>query len=160
VSMVVKARTNPRRTGHLEPDLSIGRLSVAGALWDWVPRVCKTINRSHAHRNTDRENTPDTGTHTRTTRPPNEHLPQALNNAQRWRDDGAPVSVVVGAAVPTAVCRWWAVPALSWCGEVSLGGQHRIIVWLYRILPIPILYGSWHTQGGWEGIVCCAIVVQ
>jgi len=30
-----------------------------------------------------------TGTHTRTTRPPNEHLPQALNNAQQWRDDGA-----------------------------------------------------------------------
>ena len=37
----------------------------------------------------DRENTPDTGAHTRTTRPPNEHLPQALNNAQRWREDGA-----------------------------------------------------------------------
>jgi len=31
-----------------------------------------------------------------------------------------PVSVVVGAAVPAAVCRWGAVPALSWCGEVSL----------------------------------------
>jgi len=44
----------------------------------------------HTHTgHTDRENTPDTGTHTRTTRPPNEHLPQALNNAQRWRDDGA-----------------------------------------------------------------------
>jgi len=44
----------------------------------------------HTHTgHTDRENTPDTGTHTRTTRAPNEHLPQALNNAQRWRDDGA-----------------------------------------------------------------------
>ena len=44
----------------------------------------------HTHTgHTDRENTPDTGTHTRTTRPPNEHLPQALNNAQLWRDDGA-----------------------------------------------------------------------
>jgi len=44
----------------------------------------------HTHTgHTDRENTPDTGTHTRTTRPPNEHLPQALINAQRWRDDGA-----------------------------------------------------------------------
>ena len=43
----------------------------------------------HTHTgHTDRENTPDTSTHTRTTRPPNEHLPQALNNAQRWRDDG------------------------------------------------------------------------
>ena len=38
----------------------------------------------HTHTgHTDREDTPDTGTHTRTTRPPNEHLPQALNNAQR-----------------------------------------------------------------------------
>ena len=37
----------------------------------------------HTHTgHTDRENTPDTGTHTRTTIPPNEHLPQALNNAQ------------------------------------------------------------------------------
>jgi len=43
----------------------------------------------HTHTgHTDRENTPDTGTHTRTRRPPNEHLPQALNNAQRWSDDG------------------------------------------------------------------------
>ena len=37
----------------------------------------------HTHTgHTDRENTPDTSTHTRTTRPPNEHLPQALNNEQ------------------------------------------------------------------------------
>jgi len=37
----------------------------------------------HTHTgHTDRENTPDTGTHTRTTIPPNEHLPQALNNAR------------------------------------------------------------------------------
>jgi len=47
-------------------------------------------SRGHTHTgHTDRENTPDTGTHTRTTRPPNKNLPQALNNAQRWRDDGA-----------------------------------------------------------------------
>ena len=33
----------------------------------------------HTHTgHTDRENTPDTGIHTRTTRPPNEHLPQTL----------------------------------------------------------------------------------
>jgi len=49
--------------------------------------VCATINRSHAHRTYRQKKHPDTGTHTRTTRPPNEHLPQALNNAQRWHDD-------------------------------------------------------------------------
>ena len=53
-------------------------------------RVLVKQSTCHTHTgHTDRENTPDTGTHTRTTRPPNEHLPQALNNAQRWRDDGA-----------------------------------------------------------------------
>jgi len=36
---------------------------------------------------------------------------------------GFPMSTVVGAAVPAAVCRWWLCPALSWCGEVSLGGN-------------------------------------
>ena len=54
----------------------------------------------HTHTgHTDRENTPDTGTRTRTTRPPNEHLPQELNNAQRWRDDGAEeaASIYLGA---------------------------------------------------------------
>ena len=49
------------------------------------PTIVKE-STGHTHTgHTDRENTPDTGTHTRTTRPPNEHLPQALNNAQRWR---------------------------------------------------------------------------
>jgi len=33
-----------------------------------------------------------------------------------------PVSAVVGAAVPAAVCRQGLVPLLSGCGEVSLGG--------------------------------------
>jgi len=31
-------------------------------------------------------------------------------------------------AVPAAVCRWGAMPALSWCGEVSFGGIHIIII--------------------------------
>jgi len=46
------------------------------------------VKQSTGHTHTghaDREDTPDTGTHTRTTRPPNEHLSQAFNNAQRWR---------------------------------------------------------------------------
>jgi len=36
-----------------------------------------------------------------------------------------PVSMVVGAAVPAAVYRslLGAVPVLSWCGEMSLGGK-------------------------------------
>jgi len=53
-----------------------------------VMRVLVKQSTGHTHTgHTDREDTPDTGTHTRTTRPPNEHLPQALNNAQRWRED-------------------------------------------------------------------------
>ena len=45
--------------------------------------VCVKQSTGHTHTgHTNRENTPDTGTHTRTTRPPNEHLhlphPQAL----------------------------------------------------------------------------------
>ena len=52
--------------------------------------LCVKQSTGHTHTgHTDRENIPDTGTHTRTTRLPNEHLPPALNNAQRWRDDGA-----------------------------------------------------------------------
>ena len=43
-------------------------------------------------KHTDREQHP-TPTHTRTRqqhpKPSNEHLPQTLNNARRWRDDGA-----------------------------------------------------------------------
>jgi len=37
------------------------------------------------------------------------------------------VAVVVGEAVP-AMCRWVAVPALSWSREVSLGVKHVIII--------------------------------
>jgi len=31
---------------------------------------------------------------------------------------------------------------------------------LYTIVPLPILYGVWHTKGGSGGVVCCAIYVQ
>jgi len=51
---------------------------------------CKTINRSHAHR-THRQRKHPRHRHTHAhdkNPPPNEHLPQALNNARRWRDDG------------------------------------------------------------------------
>jgi len=53
------------------------------------PGRWKKINRSHTHTPTE-NNTPDT--HTRQEqrpKPPNEHLSQTLNNARRWRDDGA-----------------------------------------------------------------------
>ena len=56
---------------------------------------CEKINRSHTHTHTHRQRTtPPTPTHTRTRqerhpKPPNEHLPQTLHNARRWRDDGA-----------------------------------------------------------------------
>jgi len=46
---------------------------------------------SHTHTPAE-NNTPDTDTHTRQEqhpKPPDEHLPQTLNNAQSWRDDGA-----------------------------------------------------------------------
>jgi len=34
-------------------------------------------------------------------------------------------------------------------------------VGLYTMLPLPILYGVWHTQGRLgEVVVCCALVVQ
>jgi len=56
-----------------------------------VAAGCKKINRSHTH--TDREQHPrHRHTHTRQEqhpKPPNEHLPQTLNTARRWRDDGA-----------------------------------------------------------------------
>jgi len=49
----------------------------------------KHINRSYTHTHTPTENnTPDTHTHTRQEhhpKPPNEHPPQTLNNARRWR---------------------------------------------------------------------------
>jgi len=56
--------------------------------------VCKQINRSHTHR--EREQQPrHRHTHTRPEqhpKPSNEHLLQTLNNARRWRDDGAAIS--------------------------------------------------------------------
>jgi len=48
----------------------------------------KKKNRSHTH--TDREQHPrHRHAHAHDKNTPNEHLPQALNNARRWRDDGA-----------------------------------------------------------------------
>jgi len=38
--------------------------------------VKQSTGHTHTGHDIDREDTPDTGTHTRTTRPPNEHLPQ------------------------------------------------------------------------------------
>jgi len=60
---------------------------------DLGPDLCKKINRSRTHTPT-KNNTPDIDTHTRTRqeqhpKPPTEHLPQTLNNARRWRGDGA-----------------------------------------------------------------------
>jgi len=55
-------------------------------------RGVKKINRSHTHTHTDREQHPrHTHTHTRQEqhpKPPNEHPPQTLKNARRWRADG------------------------------------------------------------------------
>ena len=39
-----------------------------------------------------------------------------------------------------------AVPVLSWCGEVSLGGVQSS-----SILPLPIVYGVRHEKGGSRG---------
>jgi len=56
---------------------------------------CQKINRSyaHTHTHTGREQHPrHRHTHTRHEqhpKPPNKHPPQTLNNARRWRDDGA-----------------------------------------------------------------------
>ena len=59
---------------------------------------CAKSSIGHTHTPTE-NNTPDTDTHThraittpqtpKRTPPTNEHLPQTLNNARRWRDDGA-----------------------------------------------------------------------
>jgi len=46
-----------------------------------------------------------------------------------------PVSAVVGAAVPVAVCRLGAVSVLSWCGEVSRGGIQSSAVWRSQDIP-------------------------
>jgi len=55
------------------------------------PWNCEQINRSHTRTHRQRT-TPPTPTHTHAhdeNNTPNEHLPQALNNARRCRDDGA-----------------------------------------------------------------------
>jgi len=72
----------------LGPAHSVQRPTRANQGLGLTHRVKQSTGHTHTG-HTDRENTPDTGPHTRTTRPPNEHLAQALNNAQRWRDDGA-----------------------------------------------------------------------
>jgi len=49
------------------------------------------VTHTHTHTPTE-NNTLDTDTHTRPEqhpKPSNDHLPQTLNNARRWRDDGA-----------------------------------------------------------------------
>jgi len=58
-----------------------------------APCVKRSTGHTHTHTPTE-NNTSDTDTHTHTRqeqhlKPPNEHLPQTLNNARRWRDDGA-----------------------------------------------------------------------
>jgi len=87
---------------HLEKDLGEGLLWVARQIrvalelfLDVVHHIVrdlrgqKKINRSHTHAYTPTENnTPDT--HTRQEqhpKPQNEHPPQTLNNAVRWRQN-------------------------------------------------------------------------
>jgi len=77
----------PLRPRHRGPPTSHGRAPV------WVNPMEWKRSTGHTHTHTPTENnTPDTDTHTRQEqhpKPPNEHLPQTLNNARRWRDDGA-----------------------------------------------------------------------
>ena len=61
-----------------------------------VNNRCEQINRSHTqtHTYTPTENNTPRHRNTRTRqeqhpKPPNEHLPQTLNSARRWRDNGA-----------------------------------------------------------------------
>ena len=72
-----------------------------------------------------------------------------------------PVSVVVGAAVPAAVpaavCRMGALPALSWCGEVSLGGI-LIIIEYSSFRRALYLFSHWPLQDILSLIGCCARV--
>jgi len=84
-----------RARGASADENRIGCASGTGAgiylciLYPSPPLVCKTINRSHAHR-THRQRKHSRHRHTHAhDKTRNEHLPQALNNAQRWRDDGA-----------------------------------------------------------------------
>jgi len=62
----------------------------------WI-RIRHVGSTGHTHTHRQRT-TPPTPTHTHTRqeqhpKPPNEHLPKTLNNARRWRNDGAFVSV-------------------------------------------------------------------
>ena len=72
--------------------------------------------------------------------------------------------VVVGAAVPVAVCRWGLCSRCPVVGEVSLGGiliissgkrggggNARCEISLYTILSCRISYYVWHKHGGSEG---------
>jgi len=71
----------------LEPQT--GRCGMTGIRGS-VSGMCKPINRSHAHR-THRQRKHPRHRHTHAhnkEKKHNEHLPQALNNARRWRDDG------------------------------------------------------------------------
>ena len=91
---------NIKENAYIDTDALSAQLETLGLFFGVVPDTeiyvytymyaCVKQSTGHTHTgHTGRKNTPDTGTHTRMTRPPNEHLPQALNNAQRWRDDGA-----------------------------------------------------------------------
>jgi len=51
----------------------------------WRERGAVPGYTGHTHTgHTDRENTPDTGTHTRTTRPPNEHQVNPNHEPRAW----------------------------------------------------------------------------
>jgi len=90
---IVSPKT-PTRVAAPSPRASLGRRTVCGRTEQRRPpgsrRCVKDQQVTHTHRKT----TPPTPTHTRTRqeqhlKPPNEHLPQTLNNARRRRDDGA-----------------------------------------------------------------------
>ena len=75
-----------------------------------------------------------------------------------------PVSVVVGAAVPAAVCRWGLCPCcpsvarclsgvnISSIGTCRLQNSDGLKYGLYTILPLPIFYGIYCNKGGSGGI--------
>ena len=46
------------------------------------------------------------------------------------------------------------------CCPAGYDGGRRSEVGLYTTLLLPILYGVWHTKGGREGVVYCAIDVR
>jgi len=89
---IVHTSFRPARIAHTFAILLHDSWTIYDPHFDF-PFVCHTYtilvkqSTGHTHTgHTDRENTPDTGTHAHD-KTPNEHLPQALNNAQRWRDD-------------------------------------------------------------------------